>query len=225
VTCDEIIRTLNSLANPANVAGMARFGINPDRTLGVTVADLRRIAREAGRDHSLAAELWASGIHEARLMATLVDRADQVTEDQMETWAGEFDSWDICDLCCNNLFRATPYAYDKARGWSERDGQFVKRAGFVLMATLSVHDKKAGDHVFAGFLRLIEREAGDERNFVKKAVNWALRQIGKRNRKLNEAAIGTALRIRYQGSKPARWIAADALRELQNPKILAKLKS
>lgn len=143
----------------------------------------------------------------------------------MENWAADFDSWDICDLTCNNLFRATPFAYTKAHAWSREEGEFVKRAGFVLMATLSVHDKKAGDDPFLGFLSLIESQATDERNYVKKSINWALRQIGKRNGRLNQAAVETALRIRGLGPGSARWIASDALREFRHPKILAKIRS
>lgn len=223
-TLEEIMDRLQSMADPANVAGMARYGINPRGTLGVSVAELRKIAGEIGKDHVRAGELWRTGIHEARILAALVDVAAEVSEDQMETWVADVDSWDVCDLCCNNLFRRTRWARDKAREWAGREEEFVKRAGFVLMATLAVHEKEEGDSLFVEFLALIEREAGDERNFVKKSVNWALRQIGKRNQGLNAAAVDTAGRIRDFPSKAARWIAADALRELENEKTLRRVK-
>ena len=224
MTYDEIMTRMRSMANPENVAGMARFGINPHNTLGISVVTLRKIARQTGRDHDLAGRLWGSGVHEARLLACLVDVAALVDETQAEKWVEAFDSWDICDVCCNELFRKTGFAYLKARKWSARSEEFVKRAGFVLMACLAVHDKAAGDEMFLGFLPLVERESGDERNFVRKAVNWALRQIGKRNRDLNRAAVRSALTILAKGSRPARWIARDALRELRSPKILGRLK-
>ena len=212
------------MANPTNVAGMARFGINPKNTLGVSVRDLRKIAKEVGHDHDTAQRLWHSGIHEARIVASLVDVAKLVTETQMEAWVKGFDSWDVCDLCCMNLFRKTHFAYRKAIEWSAREEEFVKRAGFALMATLAVHDKKENDSVFQEFLPIIEKGASDERNFVKKAVNWALRQIGKRNRVLNKLAIETAKQLQSINSKSTRWIALDALRELKSEKIQSTLK-
>ena len=212
------------MANPTNVAGMARFGINPKNTLGVSVRDLRKIAKEVGHDHDAAQRLWHSGIHEARIVASLVDVAKLVTETQMEAWVKGFDSWDVCDLCCMNLFRKTHFAYRKAIEWSAREEEFVKRAGFALMATLAVHDKKENDSVFQEFLPIIEKGASDERNFVKKAVNWALRQIGKRNRVLNKLAIETAEGLQTTNSKSTRWIALDALRELKSEKIQSTLK-
>ncbi len=215
----EILKQLKSLRNPRNVAGMARFGINPRNTLGVSIPTLRRIARQAGKDHRLAQELWASGIHEARILAAIVDVPEQVTEAQMERWVKDFDSWDVCDQVCSNLFDKTAYAHRKAAQWSRRDDEFVKRAGFVLMAALAVHDKSAPDAAFSKFLPLITRGATDERNFVKKAVNWALRQIRKRNAALNRAAIATAREIQRIDSKSARWVAADALRELQGRRM------
>jgi 3-methyladenine DNA glycosylase AlkD len=210
-----IIATLRTLANPANVAGMARFGINPKGTLGVSMPVLRKLGRQHRRNHALALELWQSGIHEARILAALVDDPKQVTARQMEAWVRDFDSWDICDGVCCNLFDKTPFACAKIKAWTRRRAEYVKRAGFVLMAALAVHDKQAPDDLFLGFLPLIEREVHDERNFVRKAVNWALRQIGKRNPRLRRAAIAAAKRIRVQDTKSARWIAADALRELE----------
>ncbi len=219
----EIIQKIRSLADPAAVKGMARFGINPENTCGVSIPDLRKMAKEIGKDHVLAQQLWASGLHEARLLAAFIDRPEMVTEAQMESWVSDFDSWDVCDQCCGNLFDRTEFAHRKAIEWSEREEEFVKRAGFVLMATLSVHDKKAGDEAFIKFLPIIKREATDGRNFVKKAVNWALRQIGKRNSDLNRAAIATAEEIRQIEAKSARWIAADAIRELAGEAVQKKL--
>jgi len=220
----EIIKKLEKEANPVNVAGMARFGINPDKTLGVSIPFLRKLGKEIGKDHSIAAKLWSSGIHEARILAGLIDDPDRVTEKQMDQWVEDFDSWDVCDLVCSNLFDRTAFAYRKAFEWTKRDEEFVKRAGFVMMAALSVHDKKASDGEFEKFLPIIVREARDERNFVRKAVNWALRQIGKRNRALNRKAIQTAEKIRRIDSKSARWIAADALRELRSDAVQRRLK-
>jgi 3-methyladenine DNA glycosylase AlkD len=223
MTVAKIVAELEAHANPANVAGMARYGINPKRALGVSIPRLRAMAKEIGRDHALARELWASGIHEARILAGLVDDPAKVTAAQLERWVGDFDSWDVCDGVCSNLFDKTPFAWEKAVAWSARSEEFVKRAGFVLMAALAVHDKKAPDERFRKFLPLIEREAADERNFVKKAVNWALRQIGKRNRALNGDAVAAAKRIRKIDSKSARWIAADALRELESGAVRERL--
>jgi 3-methyladenine DNA glycosylase AlkD len=221
----EILSELKSLSNPEAVAGMARFGINPNNTYGVSIPNLRRMAKEIGKDHLLAQQLWASGIHEARILASMVDKPDMVTEDQMESWVKDFDSWDVCDGCCMNLFEKTESAYRKCVEWSSREEEFVKRAGFVLMARLAVSDKKAEDKQFINFLPIIKREATDNRNFVKKAVNWALRQIGKRNINLNQIAIKTAKDIQKIESKAAKWIAADAIRELESKAVQDKLQS
>jgi len=220
----EILRKLKSLCDPKAVEGMARFGINPENTYGVSVPNLRMMAKEIGRNHVLAQQLWSSGVHEARILASMIDVPEKVTERQMETWVKDFDSWDVCDQCCSNLFDKTEFAYRKAVEWSKRNGEFVKRAGFVLMAVLSVHDKKANDAEFLKFLPIIERESVDDRNFVKKAVNWALRQIGKRNVNLNKEAIKAAREIQRLDSKSARWIAADALGELTSPAIQRRLR-
>jgi len=221
---EKYIEKLKSLADPAAVAGMARFGINPDNTYGISIPALRKMARDIGKDHTLAQQFWQSGIHEARILAGMIDEPEKVTGEQMEEWATEFDSWDVCDQVCSNLFDKTEFAYQKAHEWSRRKEEFVKRAGFVLMAALSVHDKRAGDEKFMEFLPLIKREAVDDRNFIKKAVNWALRQIGKRNLNLNRAAIETAKEIQGIDSKAARWIASDALRELTDEKTLKRLR-
>jgi 3-methyladenine DNA glycosylase AlkD len=219
----EILVRLKSLADPAAVQGMARYGINPNNTYGISMPTLRQIAHQTGKDHALALALWDSGIHEARILACLVDDPGQVTEDQMEAWARDFDSWDVCDQVCGNLFDSTPYAYHKACEWSEREEEFVRRAGFALMAALAVHDKKADDERFEQFFLLIKGAARDERNFVKKAANWALRNIGKRNRALNYRAIETARELQKMDSKAARWNAADALRELTSDKVQSRL--
>jgi 3-methyladenine DNA glycosylase AlkD len=211
---EEILRRLRAMGDPRAVAGMARYRINPTNTLGVPVRELRRMALEIGRDHQVAKRLWASGVHEARILASLIDEPALVTGMQMERWVNGLDSWDVCDQCCGNLFGKTPQAYRKAAEWSRREEEFVRRAGFVLMARLAVHDKRASDRKFLGFFPMIERASTDDRNFVKKAVNWALRQIGKRSPLLHQEALKTARLIQCRDSRAARWIAADAIREL-----------
>ena len=221
---EEIINKLKSLANPEAVKGMARFGISANNTYGVSIPNLRKMAKEIGINHDLARRLWDSNIHEARILASLVDDPKMVTEEQMEKWAKNFDSWDVCDQCCGNLFDKTRFAYKKAVEWSSREEEFVKRAGFVLMATLAVHDKKAQDEDFLKFFPLMIKEATDSRNFVKKAVNWALRQIGKRNLHLNKKVIKAAKKIKTVESKAAKWIASDALRELESELVQNRLR-
>ncbi len=203
---------------------MARFGIQSSNSFGVSVPKLRTLAQEVGRDHLLALKLWETGLHDARLLATMIDDPKQITIDQMDKWVHDFDSWDIVDGSCGNLFDKTPFAIGKAKEWCKREEEFVKRAGFVLMAELAVHDKQAKDKLFLDFLPLIIGGASDKRNFVKKAVNWALRQIGKRNPRLNRAAVSTALKIQKIESGATRWIASDALRELQSPQVLKRLR-
>ena len=203
---------------------MARFGINPNGALGLSVPYLRSLAKRIGRDHELAMGLWESGVHEARILASLVDDPRKVTEGQMEKWVADFDSWDVCDGCCGNLFDRTPYSFEKALEWARSDGEFVKRAGFVLMAELAVHDKKAPDSAFLRFFGAIERGSSDPRNFVKKAVNWAVRQIGKRNLKLNRAALELANRISLKESPSAKWVASDATRELKSEAVKKRFR-
>jgi 3-methyladenine DNA glycosylase AlkD len=211
-----LIEHLHAHANPANVAAMARFGINPHGTLGVSVTVLRGIAREAGRSHDVARDLWASGIHEGRILATLLEEPERVTPRRMDAWAREFDSWDVCDQACMNLFRYTPFAFEKAAEWARAKPEFVRRAGFALMAALASKVKGVPDTRFEAFFPLIAEAAGDERNFVRKAVSWALRGIGKRNPALREKAMAAAAaEIRLQDSRSAKWIASDALRELR----------
>ena len=216
---DVILKELRSIARPENLPGMARYGINTDEALGVPIPNLRKIAKREGKDHGLARALWASGIHEARILAAMVEQPGKVTPAQMDRWVKAFDSWDLCDQVCSNIFDRTPFAYEKAFAWADREETFVRRAGFTLMACLAVHDKNAPDAKLAAFLPVIEKGADDERNFVKKAVNWALRQTGKRSRALNRKAIACARRIARIDSKPARWIARDALRELEGEKV------
>jgi 3-methyladenine DNA glycosylase AlkD len=220
---EEILKQLKSLSDSKAVAGMARFGINPKDTYGVSIPVLRKMAKQIGRNHLLAKKLWTLGIHEARILAGMIDPPEEVSEDQMEKWVKDFDSWDVCDQVCSNLFDKTKFAHKKAIEWSERTEEFVKRAGFALVAALAVHDKEAGDKEFLKFFPLIKRQACDERNFVKKAVNWALRQIGKRNLSLNKMAIQTAKELQRTDSKSARWIASDAIRELTSEAVRKKL--
>ncbi len=228
MTADEIIRKLEHLENPVNIAGMARFGITAKKAFGVSAPVLKQLAREIKKQtndrHKLALELWASGLHEARIIAYLIADAKQVTPEQMDDWAADFDNWAICDGACGHLFCKTEFAYRKAFEWSARDEEFVKRAGIVLPAWIAVHDKKAPDEKIEQFLPLLEAHADDERNFIKKAVNWSLRQIGKRNLYLHKLAVATAEKIKMRNTKAARWIAADALRELRNEKIIERLR-
>jgi len=203
---------------------MARFGINPKNTLGVPIPNLRKLAKQTGKNHKLAQELWDSKIHEARILAGMIDDPNLVSEKQMDKWAKDFDSWDVCDQVCMNLFDKTPRAFEKAVKWTKSSEEFIKRAGFSLMACLACHDKTSDDKEFIKLFSVIKREAADERNFVRKAVNWALRQIGKRNKKLNKEAIKTAKEIQKINSKTAKWIANDALRELQSAAVRKRIK-
>ena len=212
---EETVKLLKKHANPKNVEGMARFGISSKNTLGVPVYTLRDMAKKIKSDHTLALKLWKSEIHEARILASMVDEADKVTESQMDLWAGDFDSWDVCDQVCMNLFSKIDVAYEKCIEWSRRKEEFEKRAGFALMACLAWQNKNIKDSDLIKFFPIIKRESTDERNFVKKAVNWALRQIGKRNKNLRKEAIKTADEILKINSKSAKWIAGDALRELK----------
>jgi 3-methyladenine DNA glycosylase AlkD len=223
-TWEEVVKRLKLMGDPRAAEGATRFGICVSNILGVSAPNLRRLAKEVGRNHVLAGRLWTTGIHDARVLATLIDVPAEVTRRQMEQWAADFDSWAVCDAACGRLFDKTPYAWDKAVEWTGREPEYVKRAGFVLMAALAVHDKEAPDERFEAFLPLLVRHAADERNFVRKAVNWALRQIGKRNRRLNRLAVQVAGQIQQIGCRSARWIASDALRELTSDKVRGRLK-
>lgn len=231
LSCAELLQELRSLADPKNVEGMARFGINPKRALGISVADLRSLAKRAAKDHAIALELWSSGTHEAQILASMLDVPAQVTEEQAETWVSRFDSWDLCDQCVMNLLWKTPFAWRKALEWCSREETFEKRAGFAMIARLAWSDRGAPDSAFDELLEVIVRESADPRNFVKKAVNWALRQIGKRNARLNTAAIAAAQRIEAaaatqstrEAAAAAKWIASDALRELTSEPVKRRL--
>jgi len=209
-----VIAELKKNANPKNVAGMARYGINSKNTLGISIYTLRLMAKKIGPDHKLALRLWKTGIHEARILASYIDEPDKLTEAQMEDWVADFDSWDTCDQVCE-LFGKTPFAYKKIVEWSERKEEFVKRAAFALIAEMAWHDKLAPDNTFKKLFPYIVKQSTDERNYVRKAVNWALRNIGKRNKNLNKEAIKVAKQIKKIDPKAARWIAADAIRELK----------
>lgn len=219
----EVIKKLEEVSNPEDIEGMARFGISPKRTYGIRMPILKSIAKECGKSHELAKELWEIDTRETRIIASLVDMPEFVSSQQMDDWVNEFDYWEICDQCCINLFRKTRYAYNKIYEWTKNDKEFVKRAGFALIATLAVHDKKKDNETFEKLLVLTKNEASDERNYVKKAVNWALRQVGKRNKYLNKKAISMANEIDKINSKSAHWIAKDALRELESEKVLLAL--
>jgi 3-methyladenine DNA glycosylase AlkD len=225
MTFNQVLKRLKSKSDPAAVRGMARFGITAAKAYGWSTPALKKFAREIGKDHDLAQRLWSTGILEARALAGLIDEKEKVSERQMEDWAKDFDSWSVCDGTCLYLFCYTPFAYKKCREWSERQEEFVKRAAFALMAYLALHDKAANDRALLRFLPLIKRHAGDERNYVRKAVNWALRQIGKRNQRLNRAAIKAAQDIHGLNSPSARWIASDALRELRSPAVQGRLQT
>lgn len=218
-----IIKVLKLNADRKTVLARTGYGINVSGQLGLSIPFLRKTAKAIGKNHSIALKLWQSGIHEARILASMVDNPAMITKAQMEQWAKDFKSWDLCDQVCNNLFKFSPYACRMAVNWAYREEEFIKRAAFVLMATLAVGDKKLEDAKFGKFLPLIIYHSTDPRNYVKKAVNWALRQIGKRNHALNNLAIETAEKISNIDSETARWIASDALRELKGKAVQKRL--
>jgi 3-methyladenine DNA glycosylase AlkD len=220
----EVLRELKEVADPKVRAKLAYFGVNVPKAYGISAPVLHAFARHIGKDQSLAEELWSTAIHEARILAALIGEAEKVTAAQMERWVSDFDSWDLVDTACCYLYAHAKPAWDKVYEWSSRRAEFEKRAAFSLAAYLAYKDKAAEDAKFERFLAVIERESYDERNFVRKAVNWALRNIGKRNLRLNAAAIRSAERIRQQDSRTARWIAADALRELKSEAVQARLR-
>lgn len=220
---EAVLEQLKSSGDPENIKGMSRFGMATDQRLGVPVPDMRKIAKRIGKDHALAMALWKTGVQEARIVAALIDVPEEVTEYQMETWVVDLNSWDVCDQVCLNLFGKTPYAQQKISEWSRREEEFVKRAAYAIIAGLAWHDKKAADDQFIGYFPVIKRGATDERNFVKKTVSWGLRTIGKRNLKLNKAAIQVAREIQEFDSRAARWIASDTLRELEGERVQARL--
>lgn len=223
MTVDQILDWLRTRGSRRNVEGMARFCIRAPKVFGVSMATMRPLVRRLGRDHALAQALWRTGWFEARILASFVDEPARVTPPQMERWVRRFDNWAVCDSVCLHLFTRAPAAWDKAREWSGRDDEFIKRAGFAMMAGLAVHDKSAPDAEFRRLLPLIERGASDDRNFVKKAVNWALRQIGKRNASLNRDAVRVAARLAARADRSSRWVGKDALRELTSDAVQARL--
>jgi 3-methyladenine DNA glycosylase AlkD len=224
-TADEILAKLVAKGSRRNVQGMTKFGMSSAGRLGVPVPDMRRLARETGRDHRLARALWKTGVPEARIVAAMVGEPDKVTEDEMDRWVRDIDSWDVCDQVCMNLFEKTPFARARIRAWATREEEFVRRTAYSLLACLAWHDKAAPDSDFVAMLPVIVSGATDDRNFVKKAVSWALRTIGKRNARLNEVALATAREIRELDSRAARWIASDVIRELESSGTRKRLRS
>ena len=223
-TVEEVLQKLREKARPDQLVGMARYAIVGEGRLGVSVPEMRKIAKDSGKDHGLALELWKTGIPDARIVAGMVGEPDKLTEKQMDDWVKDFDSWDVCDQVCMNLFDRFPLVVKKIHDWADREEEFVKRAAFALIASLAIHDKKAGDEKFRTLFPVIKDGTTDERNFVKKAVNWALRNIGKKNPDLNRAAISLAKEILRMDSKAARWIANDAIRELQSDAVQQRLR-
>jgi 3-methyladenine DNA glycosylase AlkD len=220
-----VLRRLEREGDPGSVNWMARYGIVSEKVYGVKMPVLRSLSKEIGKDRELARKLWTEGARETRILASMLEEPEKISEEQMEEWVKDFDCWEVCDQVIMNLFGYTEVAYDKAVEWSKREPEFEKRAGFALMAKLAVSDKKAKDRKFEIFFPHIKKGALDERNFVKKAVNWALRQIGKRNLSLNKKAIRLGKEIQKIDSKAARWVAADALKELESAKVKERLKA
>ena len=221
----DVLTKLRARANPKNVEGMAKFGMSVESRLGVSVPEMRKLAKQIGRDHRLAQALWKTGIAEARIVAAFIADPAAVTSAQMDRWVKDFDSWDVCDQACLSLFDKSPLAWQKIPEWAERDEEFVKRAAFALIAGLAWHDKQAADRRFVDLFPILMKGADDDRNYVKKAVSWAIRNIGKRNPKLNRAAVKLAKDIQRIDSKAARWVGADALRELQSEAVQRRLSS
>jgi len=223
MSAEDVISWLRRRGSRRNVEGMARYGIRTAKAFGVSMATLRPLVKRLGKDHALAQELWASGWHDARILAALIDDPAQVTRRQMDAWARAFENWAVCDTACIHLFDRTPHAWAKVRQWSRARGEFVKRAAFSTAAGLAVHDRAATDGAFLALLPLIDAGASDERPMVSKAVSWALRQIGKRNRALNRAAVDVAARLRLADTRAARWVGSDAWRELTSTAVRARL--
>jgi 3-methyladenine DNA glycosylase AlkD len=225
MNAEETLARLRSISDRARLEGMSRYGIKVDRALGVSMPEMRSFAKTLDKDHQLAIDLWRSGVHEARIMTSLLADPKILTEEQMEEMVRDLDSWDVCDQCCSNLFSRSPLALRKALEWSGREGEFQKRAGFVTMAALAVHGKKLREEDLVLMLDATVRESHDDRNYVRKAVNWALRQIGKRDMRTNALAINAAERIMAKGDRASRWVASDALRELRGEAVRERLKS
>jgi 3-methyladenine DNA glycosylase AlkD len=221
----EVLTWLERRGNQRNVDGMLRYGITADKAFGVSMTTMKPLAKRLGKDHELAAALWETGWYEARMLASFVDEPDRVTSAQMDRWARDFDNWAVCDTLCFHLFDRTPHAWRKIEVWSDRKGEFVKRAAFALLASVALHDKRAPDAPFLKSIALIERAADDDRNFVKKGVSWALRGIGHRNRTLHAAAVDSATRLAESTEPAARWIGRDVLRDLTRALVQRRLKS
>jgi 3-methyladenine DNA glycosylase AlkD len=222
-TVRAVLASLKRSGNKKTRDGLSRYGIPADKAVGVSVGKLRQLAKRFGRNHELALALWETDCYEARMLASFVDEPGRVTPHQMDRWSRDFDNWAICDTICFHLFDRTPHAWRKIPQWARRRDEFVKRGAFALLASLTVHDKQAEDERFLRGLVLVERAADDERNFVKKAVNWALRSIGKRNAALHAAAVAVAHRLADKDSPAARWVGKDALRELISPAVTRRL--
>ena len=220
---EDVMKKLKARARPDALEGMARYGMVAERRLGVSVPDMRKLAKELGKDHKLALELWKTGILEARIVAAMIEEPEKLIEKQMEDWVKDINSWDVCDQVCMNLFEKTPLAWKKILDWSEREEEFVKRTAFSLIACLAWHDKEAEDEKFIKLFPVIKNCSTDERNFVKKSVNWALRNIGKRNPDLNKAAIKAAREIQLIDSRASRWIASGVIRELESESVKRRL--
>jgi 3-methyladenine DNA glycosylase AlkD len=218
-TIEDIVAKLKRKANPDNLEGMARYGISTANRLGNSIPTLRQLAKEIGKNHKLALELWEEGIDETRILASMIGEEDKMTEDQAEKWVVDFNSWDVCDQVCMNLFKKLPFAKKKIKEWSKREEEFVKRGAFAIIACIAVYDKEKPDNEFIQFLSQIKKAATDERNYVKKAVSWALRNIGKRNKNLNKEIVKFAKELKKTDSKSARWIARDTLKDIQREKV------
>jgi len=218
-TIEDIVAKLKRKANPDNLEGMARYGISTANRLGNSIPTLRQLAKEIGKNHKLALELWEEGIDETRILASMIGEEDKMTEDQAEKWVVDFNSWDVCDQVCMNLFKKLPFAEKKIKEWSKREEEFVKRGAFAIIACIAVYDKEKPDNEFIQFLSQIKKAATDERNYVKKAVSWALRNIGKRNKNLNKEIVKFAKELKKTDSKSARWIARDTLKDIQREKV------
>jgi 3-methyladenine DNA glycosylase AlkD len=222
-TTDNVLTELRKVARPDQLPGMAKFGMTTENRLGVSVPDMRRIAKSIGRNHELALELWKTGIAEARMVASMIADPNRLTSDEMDSWVRDFNSWDVCDQVCMNLFDKSPLAWEKIREWSNRQEEYVKRAAYALIACLAWHDKSAGDQKFVGLLPVIYQAVGDDRNYVKKAVSWALRHIGKRNENLHPLILKEAEKLKKYENKTARWIGSDTIRDLNSDSTLRRM--
>ena len=223
MTVDEVLTVLKRSGSRRTIDGMARYGLAAAHPIGVTVATLNEIQKRIGTDHALSLALWESGWYEARLLAAMIGDPARVTRRQMNSWARSFENWGDCDTACFKLFDRSPLAWEMAIRWSSAEREFVRRGGFALMACLALHDRDAGDDRFLNFLPHIESGADDPRNFVKKAVSWALRGIGARNKALNAAGIAVARRLAASDDPAPRWVGKDALRDLTRPSLKARL--